>query len=159
MELKHQSTNTSTNTSASFTRTFMELKLFISHSSILTDRVLLVPLWNWNESSGHYPLHLLQFYSYLYGIETKKIHALSLLRVGFYSYLYGIETREAALQFCLWRMFYSYLYGTEIQIDGMKNAYHETLVKFIHFARGKLELWVYSVQSYARKRGTSIVPC
>jgi hypothetical protein len=33
----------------------------------------------------------------------------------------------------------------------MKNAYYETLVKFIHFARGKLELWVYSVQSYARK--------
>ena len=110
-----------------------------------------------------------QFYSYLYGIETKNNKDIRIakerftrtfmefftrtfmelkhdliyipcIHIEFYSYLYGIETFELLGYPHIFAEFYSYLYGTEIQIDGMKNAYHETLVKFIHFVRGKLEL-------------------
>ena len=99
----------------SFTRTFMELKRgdeiairkvieFYSYlygietfDEWLHKRglcVLLVPLWNWNESGKLLEQSARLFYSYLYGIETCMLSFLALYTVSFYSYLYGIETWE-----------------------------------------------------------------
>ena len=55
-------------------------------------RVLLVPLWNWNLRPAEDQEQVQVFYSYLYGIETKKSVYLHIERMEFYSYLYGIET-------------------------------------------------------------------
>ena len=118
-----------------FTRTFMELKRRSIVPCVGHSRVLLVPLWNWNSNLFVVSTVAVVFYSYLYGIETRKSrsflnadiwvllvplwnwnNALDVVRqriVMFYSYLYGIETCKDFVGTVIQRQFYSYLYGIE----------------------------------------------